>query len=83
MFNLKFSKQLNFGIFIHLYIVHGSLPIMGYFFTYDFIIPFERARFELSEKPKITVIRHSELELWPFKDASLFFISSADLLWIM
>ncbi len=55
----------------HPLIVHGFLPKMGCFLTYDFITPFERTHFELSEKPEITVIGQSELELCLLK---IFFI---------
>ncbi len=36
-----------------------------------FIMPFQRAYSKLLGKQKQIVFRHSELELWPSKDASL------------
>ncbi len=74
MFNSKISRQPDFGIFTHLYIVHGFFAKNGLKLTYNFITPFERSHFELSEKPKRIVIIHSELKLLPFKDFLLFLL---------
>ncbi len=66
VFNSKIFKWPDFDKITHLCMVHGFFLKLAYFWSRVFITSFERARFKLLEKHKISENRHSKQKLWPF-----------------